>query len=196
MAKKDAFLLVSLEEEKARKLAAVVGNDSCRIIINFLAEKESSTESEISSTLNLPISTVHYNMQLLQQSGLVDAEEFHYSKKGREILHYRLANKYIVIAPKSAEGIMPRLKKLLPAFLFIGASSLALQAFTTFSGGDIAAAEKMAITESAKSFAATAPSSEAATAATALNPALFIFIGGVLALSAYFVYESVRDRIK
>jgi len=39
MANDEKFLLVSLNEDKAKKLAQIISNDTCRKIIDFLAEK-------------------------------------------------------------------------------------------------------------------------------------------------------------
>ena len=77
---KNKFLLVNLDEEKTKRLAEVIASSTSRKILNHLADKE-STESELSKSLNLPLSTVHYHLQKLQEGGLITAEEFHYSKK-------------------------------------------------------------------------------------------------------------------
>lgn len=123
---KQSFLLVSLKEDKAKQLAKVISNDSCRKILDYLAEKEDATETEIAKGLDLPISTVHYNLQHLMKSGIISVEEFHYSEKGREVNHYKLANKYIIIAPKTTYGIKEKLKSILPVSLLalIGAGSI------------------------------------------------------------------------
>ena len=119
---KQSFLLVSLQEDKAQKLAQVVQNASCRKILDYLTEKE-ATESDLSKKLSIPLSTVHYNLQHLQKAGLVTADEFHYSEKGKEVNHYKLANKYIIIAPKSTHGIKEKLRSILPVgILALGAS--------------------------------------------------------------------------
>src|SRR3989344_4482463 len=123
MAKKN-FLLLSLEDSKIKKISNVISNDSCRKILDYLSNKE-STESEIAEKLNIPISTVHYNLQQLMETGLINAEEFHYSQKGKEVSHYRLANKYIIIAPKKTFGIKEKLKGLLPVGLIsLGAAGI------------------------------------------------------------------------
>src|SRR3989338_6028072 len=101
---KNNFLLVDLNEEKTKKLAETITSDTSRKILNHLAEKE-ETEANIAQLLQLPISTVHYHLQKLQEAGLVKVEEFHYSQKGREVNHYKLANKYIIIAPQKVEGL-------------------------------------------------------------------------------------------
>ena len=99
------FLLLSLEDSKIKKVSNVISNESCRKILDYLSGKD-ATESEIAEKLSIPISTVHYNLQQLMETGLISAEEFHYSEKGKEVSHYKLANKYIIIAPKKTFGIM------------------------------------------------------------------------------------------
>jgi len=112
MAKKK-LLLVSLQQDEAKKVAQVISNETCRKILDYLADKE-STETELAEKLNIPLSTTHYNLKQLIKSGLVVAEEYHYSKRGKEINHYKLANQYIIIAPKNVSGIKSKLKSILP----------------------------------------------------------------------------------
>ncbi|RJQ17277.1 ArsR family transcriptional regulator [Candidatus Woesearchaeota archaeon] len=120
----ESFMLVSLEESKAKQLAQVISNDTSRKILDFLAKKEAS-ETEISKALNVPLSTIHYNLQQLQTANLVKVEEFHYSKKGKEINHYKLSNKLIIIAPKETFGLREALKKILPiTILTLGAAAI------------------------------------------------------------------------
>ncbi len=107
------FLLVDLNDPKTKKLAETITSDTSRKILNSLAQKESS-ETTLAENLSLPLSTVHYHLEKLQQAGLVIAEEFRYSKKGREINQYKLAKKYILIAPHSVENAWEKIKDLLP----------------------------------------------------------------------------------
>ncbi|HHE36863.1 MAG TPA: ArsR family transcriptional regulator [Candidatus Woesearchaeota archaeon] len=111
----DPFLLVSLEESESKELAKVISNKTSRKILNLLSKKN-ATETEIAKELQLPLSTVHYNLQHLLKANLVKTDEFHYSEKGKEVNHYSLANKLIIIAPKKAtkETFMQKLKDLLP----------------------------------------------------------------------------------
>jgi len=125
------FILLSLEDAKIKKVSNVISNDSCRKILDYLSDKE-ATETEIAQNLQIPISTVHYNLQQLMETGLIEIKEFHYSEKGKEVNHYKLANKYIIIAPKKTFGIKERLKAILPVALMIGASALVLQYFQKF----------------------------------------------------------------
>ena len=129
------FLLVSLEESKAKRIAEVINNDTARKILEHLAKKDCS-ETDLSNELGIAISTVHYNLKLLQEANLVVVEEFHYSKKGKEINHYSLANKYIIIAPRVENTrFIEALKKILPVTIItaiVGAAMTIINFLTNF----------------------------------------------------------------
>jgi len=206
--KKQTFMLVSLNEEKSKELAQVLSNDSCRKILDYLADREHATESNIAKELNLPMSTVHYNLKHLQKGSLVEAEEFHYSEKGKEVNHYKLANKYIIIAPKSTYGIKEKLKSIFPVVVFVGAVSLAFQLLgraKTF--GETVALESAKVASSAPAFdsaeAAVAEEIAVGSAAKATetivsqpNIALWFFIGAISALIIYLIFDYIREKIK
>jgi DNA-binding transcriptional ArsR family regulator len=123
----ESFMLVSLKEEKAKKLARIISNETCRKILDYLAARKEATETQISQDLKLPPSTVNYNLQHLYENKLVEVDEFHYSPKGKEVNHYKLANKLIIIAPKEApKRLMEQLKNLLPVGVITLAASGAL----------------------------------------------------------------------
>ncbi|MBT4805437.1 helix-turn-helix domain-containing protein [Candidatus Woesearchaeota archaeon] len=132
MTKKNNFLLVDLNEKKTKKLAETITSDTSRKILNYLAEKEHDTETNIAQELKIPISTVHYHLQKLTEASLIIAEEFHYSKKGREINHYKLANKYIIIAPRKVSGLRQALKNVLPVGIIAVGISAVIKLTTSF----------------------------------------------------------------
>ena len=131
MAKK-SFLLVSLKENKAKKLAEVISNKTCRKILDFMAEKKDATESEVAKKLGIPLSTVHYNMKALLAAKLVKSDEYHYSPKGKEVSHYRLANQYVIIAPEGEKhAIRQKLKSIIPTALIMVAAAGIIKIFTS-----------------------------------------------------------------
>ncbi len=147
------FLLVSLKEDEAKKLAQVISNDTSRRILDFLAGVKDTTESEIAKKLSVPISTVHYNMSALRKAGLVNADEFHYSEKGKEVIHYSLASKYVIIAPKGASAsLRSKLQRILPvAIAVLGASAIIQLLHMLFRGTEmIVTVPPQAFTTSAK----------------------------------------------
>jgi len=127
MTKDNAFMLVSLKDKGAKKLAQVINNDTCKDILEQLAKKEAS-ETDLSKELGLAMSTVHYNLQNLVEAKLVKANEYHYSKKGKEVLHYSLANKFVIIAPDGTDkSILNKLKSLIPAGIIAGGLAFAIK---------------------------------------------------------------------
>jgi len=201
---KEKFILVSLKEEESKQLAQVMANDTARKILDHLADKE-STESELAEKLAIPISTVHYNLQALVKGKLVEAEEFHYSEKGKEVLHYKLANKYIIIAPKSTFGIKEKLRSILPVLLIGVFGSLGLYFYKPFQETIPTAAPMMAKAApeaammAADSFAATAPASVSVPSFWQIliqEPALWFLVGCILTAALIFVGEYIQYKRK
>lgn len=201
MAKKDTFLMVSLEEDEAKKLAQVISNDTCRSILDYLAQKK-ATETELANDLNIPISTVHYNLKHLLDSKLVDAEEFHYSEKGKEVLHYSLANKYVIIAPKTvSDSFRNKLRSIIPAIAIIGVLALIIQyaqRFIDFGGAIMMkaapATERLVATEAPAAqeaaVMAVQESSKTMAATVSTQPiGLWFAIGAILCLSIYLFVD-------
>ncbi len=193
---KSNFLLVDLNEAKTKKLAETITSDTSRKILNHLAEKE-DTEANIAKLLDLPISTVHYHLQKLQEANLVIAEEFHYSAKGREVNHYKLANKYIIIAPGNVSGLREKLKGILPVALAVLGISAAIKLIQANSNLPIA--ESLAA-DSAASLAQEAAFKTAAPVVPAVQSqpdiALWFLLGSITALMIYLVAELIREKIK
>ena len=188
------FLLLSLEDSKIKKVSNVISNDSCRKILDYLSSKD-ATESELAEKLQIPISTVHYNLQQLMETGLINAEEFHYSKKGKEVSHYRLANKYIIISPKKTFGIKEKLREILPVLLIISGAAAILHLFSNYFSKRIStsvaqkalAAAPTALRESAQSVNTNA-------SAVTQNLVLWFLLGAVFALIVYFVLNLIRKN--
>lgn len=217
MAKKESFLLVSLNEDKAKELAQVITNDTCRKILDYLADND-ATESNIAKDLNLPISTVHYNLQQLMKGSLVVAEEFHYSEKGKEVLHYKLANKYIIIAPKSTWGLKEKLKKIMPITAMTVVAAFAIEIANRVLTKTVTQSPGISVPEAVKSIkrpllddallttegiaisaAETAAQSSVDVVTTSITTspiwqyaALWFLIGGIFALLLYLIVDFIK----
>jgi DNA-binding transcriptional ArsR family regulator len=194
------FLLISLEEKKAKKVVEAINNDTSRKILDALAKKE-YTESELSKTLNIPISTIHYNLKQLMEANLVLVDEFHYSSKGKEVNHYKLANKYIIIAPKTGDDrFMEALKKIIPlsAFTAIGGALLIGYRFIQMRGMQATpeASTMMMTTEDVAMKSATLAMDTAEVARPFLQSEMitWFFIGALSITLTYFLYELVRKK--
>ena len=194
------FLLLSMEDEKIKKVSNVISNDSCRKILDYLSSKE-ATESELAEKLQIPISTVHYNLQQLMETGLINAEEFHYSKKGKEVSHYKIANKYIIIAPKKAFGIKEKLKSILPVALIAAGAAGVIQLVSRNLLRTQVVSEGFAAKTAAAERALEAPVALAQAAppqavpAILQNIALWFLMGALFALLIYSVISFIRKDI-
>lgn len=112
------YILLSLGEKGAENLAKVIGNKTCKKIIDFLSETKEASEKDISDYLKLPLNTIEYNLKKLIESGFVEkSKTFFWSQKGKKIPTYKLSNKSILISPSSKVQ-----SKILPALISIGAS--------------------------------------------------------------------------
>jgi DNA-binding transcriptional ArsR family regulator len=197
MAKDESFLLLSLSDSKGKKIAQAVNNESCRKILDYLSKTKDATETKIAKDLNIPLPTVHYNLKQLLDVKLVNVDEFHYSEKGKEVNHYTLANKYIIIAPKESSTILEKLKKMLPAFGIVLAGTFLIKIVELLGQNKFVVASQNKMMETA---ADASPMMLRAAPElvqnTAFSPgiATWFFIGGVAALFVYLIVEWLKDR--
>jgi uncharacterized secreted protein with C-terminal beta-propeller domain len=120
--------MMNLDDEKSKKIAEILKSETCKKILDYLAENKEKSEEDISKELNVPLNTVEYNLKKLVDSGLVEkSKNFFWSKKGKKINLYKPANRHIVISPKKRPS-MNLLKTIVP-LLLIGVALLAAIAF-------------------------------------------------------------------
>ncbi len=135
----EKYLLFALDDEKSKKLGEVISNTTCKKIANFLAEKESS-ENDISKELKIPINTVEYNLKKLLAAGVIEkSKNYFWSKKGKKIDIYKVANKLIVISPKKT-NVYSKLKGIIPVILIsaIATAFIAIYNSGSFQRSDVA----------------------------------------------------------
>ncbi len=95
----EKYVLVSLKDEQAGKIADALSNKSCKKILDLLTEKEAS-ETEIARQLNMPLNTADYNVKKLIKAGLIEEKRYLWSVKGKRIPIYKISNKHLIISPK------------------------------------------------------------------------------------------------
>ena len=119
------YLMFDLDDDKLSLLTDVLSNKTSKKILEYLADKEAS-EGEISQDLNLPANTVNYNIKNLVGAGLIEkSKDWFWSVKGKKIPYYKVANKKIIISPKSGSNT----KTLLSALLATGIGALLIKWF-------------------------------------------------------------------
>jgi DNA-binding transcriptional ArsR family regulator len=144
----EKYIAVSLDDEKTREIVDALGNKTGRKILNFLAERDAS-ESEIASKLGMNLNTIEYNLKKLIKAGFIEkTKNFLWSRKGKKIEVYRLANKSILISPKKrtvttvpliAAGILG----IFLLYLFFGVNFNSFERVQDFAGEKAASAESL-----------------------------------------------------
>jgi DNA-binding transcriptional ArsR family regulator len=108
----------------AGKVAAALANEKCQRILDYLGRHEDATETQLSKALDIPLSTVHYNMKILSDAQLVLNNEYTYSPKGKEVTHYKVNKNPIVIVQEESSSL-ELLKAITPAAIIAGGIGIA-----------------------------------------------------------------------
>ncbi len=108
-----------VELQNAEKVAKMLSQKTAQQIIDFIANHTGCTTTEIAKGLTIPLSTVHYNLKGLIKAKIIDDSSFHYSSKGKEVTHYELMKKIIVIVPKNEPSLLAQLTTVLPGLLLV-----------------------------------------------------------------------------
>ncbi len=198
MKKKSKVVVLSLSDEKLKKIGNIISNDSSRKIVEYLTAKD-ATATELSVQLNIPLPTVHYNIQQLMESGLVSADEFHYSKKGKEINHYKLTHPYILISPTDVNGLRHKLASILPVALILAASTAAVHIagrWILSSAGrpELMKSADIAQEAAAQNIASSALSQAPAAAGVGIPAAVWFISGVFLGLIGYALWSYWRKE--
>lgn len=173
-----------------KSLADVLGNKTCKKMIEYLAEKNEASEKDLADGLKIPINTVEYNLKKLLKSGFVQKHKnFFWSKKGKKILMYELSNKSILISPKNSST--EKIKSIVPGFLITLAGSFAIYVYEKINLSSVSSGVQDTVLKTNEAFAASAPTlagSTGSTVSVAFPPLwLWFLVGGIVALLIFSI---------
>ena len=191
MSKSEKYILVNLEDEKSKKIAESISNKTARKILDYLSNKEEAGAEEISKELKLPISTIDYNLKNLKKAGLIETKHFEWSQRGKRIILYSLARKFIVIAPKIS-NIKKELKNIIPLIGITAIISIVIQ-YLTKPGQVLQAVKSMqdsVLAEQSMAFDA----SQTDLIVQNHNYGLWFFFGALFIIVIYFLIKIVRSK--
>ncbi|MDD3245849.1 MAG: winged helix-turn-helix domain-containing protein [Methanosarcina sp.] len=94
----DNRVLVLPVNGDSRKLTQVLSNETSLKILEILGKKSMSA-TNIAEELNLPLTTVKYNLDSLVESDLIKVKQIKWSQKGRQVKIYESVEKLIVLVP-------------------------------------------------------------------------------------------------
>jgi len=103
----------------SEKTAKILSNKTARKILESLDKKKST--SQIAKELNLPLTTVDYNMTQLKKAGLIKSGYYKWSKRGNKMKLYEPAGEIFVYAPDDKQpAIMEALNRaIIPVVLAV-----------------------------------------------------------------------------
>ncbi len=113
----EKLMVIPLGKE-SKKITQVITNDTARQVMELLADQSMSV-SDIAHKLDVPLTTIKYNIDNLVDVGLAKVERIKYSEKGRQVKIYGPVRKLIVVVPEKTDSasIADILKKYLGVVL-------------------------------------------------------------------------------
>ena len=120
----EKLLILPLNDKNSKRISQIISNDTARNILEAIASEPLST-SEIAEKLRIPLSTVQYNLEKLNDAGLAKVERTKYSEKMKEVKIYAPQRKFVVIVPEKTDrkNVIATLKRYLTVVFFAVAGS-------------------------------------------------------------------------
>jgi len=116
--------MIDLDDARSEKIAEVLSNKTSKKVLQALAEGEKSA-SDVSGMLGVPLNTVTYNLKKLVEAGLIERSKgFFWSRKGKKMELYKVANRKIVIMPKQM------VKSVIPVVIVAGIAAIGIRFWT------------------------------------------------------------------
>ncbi|AKB80395.1 putative transcriptional regulators [Methanosarcina horonobensis HB-1 = JCM 15518] len=98
LGEQDNRVLVLPVNGDSRKITQILSNETSLKILELLGKKSMSA-TNIAEELNLPLTTVKYNLDSLVESDLIKVKQIKWSQKGRQVKIYESVEKLIVLVP-------------------------------------------------------------------------------------------------
>ena len=120
----EKLLILPLNDKNSKEISQIISNDTARNILEAIASVPLST-SELAEKLRIPLSTVQYNLDKLNNAGLVKVERTKYSEKMKPVKIYAPQRKFVVIVPEKTnrKDVIATLKRYLTVIFFAVAGS-------------------------------------------------------------------------
>ena len=120
----EKLLILPLNDKNSKKISQIISNDTARNILEAIASEPLSA-SEIAEKLRIPLSTVQYNLEKLNDAGLAKVERTKYSEKMKHVKIYAPQRKFVVIVPEKTDrkDVIAALKRYLTVIFFAVAGS-------------------------------------------------------------------------
>lgn len=197
----DSVLVLEPGDARAQKIAKAIGSPTAGDILQLLEESPKSL-TDITERLAIPMNTAKYHIENLLDAGVISVADTKYSVKGREVKIYSLTNQLLIVAPRRSD-IRSLLLKYASLFGIVAVSTLTISSILPLLSTRSMNAEMFTTQAPAPAVdTATGAGREAGTLAvkasydamavpaTAPDPALAFFLGGLLVIFVLLCYEA------
>jgi DNA-binding transcriptional ArsR family regulator len=146
--KDEKLLILPLNDKNSKKITQIISSDTARNILEAVASNPLST-SELAEKLRIPLSTVQYNLDKLNDAGLVKVERTKYSEKMKHVKIYAPQRKFVVIVPEKTnrKDAIATLKRYLTVIFFAVVGSGMIEFLTMRMKGPIEEVTRSVIPE-------------------------------------------------
>lgn len=146
----EKVLILPLSEE-SRHITQTLSNEKALKILELLAQEPMSATS-IADTLDLPLTTIKYNLDSLIEADLIQVKATRWSRKGREIKIYEPVQKMIVVMPGTNRPDKSSVLDMLKKYLALAAGAIfaaaGIESLNSFSSAPPMASEMRVMEES------------------------------------------------
>ena len=144
----EKLLILPLNDKNSKKISQIISNDTARNILEAIASEPLSA-SRIAEKLRIPLSTVQYNLEKLNDAGLAKVERTKYSEKMKHVKIYAPQRKFVVIVPEKTnrKDVIAALKRYLTVIFFAVAGSGVIEFLTMKIKGPIGEVTRSVIPE-------------------------------------------------
>ncbi len=118
----EKVLILPLSEE-SRHITQTLSNEKALKILELLAQ-EAMSATAIADSLDLPLTTIKYNIDGLMEADLIQVKDTKWSRKGREIKIYEPVQKMIVVMPGAKRTDKSSVLDMLKKYLALGAGAI------------------------------------------------------------------------
>jgi len=183
--------VVGVDTDDADAVLDVLSSDTAREVLSCLHE-DPAAASEVADRLDTSLQTAHYHLDNMAEAGVVESVETVYSEKGREMKVYAPAHGPIVVVGSQDDGdaVREALRTLSSAVGVLAVASLLVQQTVgdgiaaLWGGGEPAS-------DAGDQVGVMAQETPAA-AASAPEPGVLVFLGGLAVLVAVGLVWYVR----
>lgn len=104
MPEEETTVILEQGSPEALKVAKAMSSATASTLLNLLSEGP-MTATNLADRTDIPLTTIKYHLENLQDAGLIEVADVRWSEKGRQMKRYRVIQKDIIITPKKTTPV-------------------------------------------------------------------------------------------